>query len=565
MGRARASEVKPRTMMPSRSTDGNVTEGAVDLRELFATIARRKGLVIGITVLVTILAGLYSYTRRPVYTSQADVLIRPILTNPVESFSPNQIDLQTEIRIATSTAVAHEALSRLDPQTTLATLLKNVSVNTPSDAMILEISYSAFNARDARLGAQTFAEAYLDFKSGQAVESIARRTAALQGEVDKIDEQIATLNADIAGLPNGSADRADLIEQRSAVQTTRLALQNQLATVSTLSSDPGQVIQPAALPTSPSRPKHRLDLVLGALLGLLLGIGMATIGERFRDPIGGADALEQALEAPVLGVIPTLPAGRHPASRPVTVAEPRSLPAEAFRTLRTNLLAVSGRSVRTLLVTSALPGEGKTTAATNLAVAIAQIGRDVVLISADLRSPDTRTPFGLENDRGLGQVLKGEVRLEEAVCATPIPHLTVLPSGPVAEILDPVELLQSDRMLDVIARCADLGTVVIDGAPLLAVADSVVLATMVDAVLLVASARRSRRSSSATARRQLRQVDANLVGAVLNGVSLGRREQRGYGSADLRRSMLARAFESEPHSNGRSVAPPAELEELESK
>jgi capsular exopolysaccharide synthesis family protein len=325
------------------------------------------------------------------------------------------------------------------------------------------------------------------------------------------------------------------------------------------------VIRPATLPSSPSRPKHRLDLVLGALLGLVLGIGVVTIGERFRDPIGGADALEQTLEAPVLGLIPTLPTGRYPASKPVTVAEPRSMSAEAFRTLRTNLLAVSGRSVRTLLVTSALPGEGKTTAATNLAVAIAQIGRDVVLISADLRSPHTTAPFGLDNSRGLGQVLKGEAKLEDVICATPIPHLAVLPSGPVAEVLDPVELLQSDRMLDVIARCADLGTVVIDGAPLLAVADSVVVATMVDAVLLVVSARRSRRSSVARARRQLRQVDANLVGGVLNGVNLGRREKRGYGSSDLRRSMLARAFESEPHSNGRSLAPPAELEELESK
>lgn len=552
-------------MMSSRSTDGNVTEVAVDLREFFGTIARRKGVVIGITILVTLLAGLYSYTRRPVYTSQADVLIRPILTNPVESFSPNQIDLQTEIRIATSTAVAHEALSRFDSQTTLDTLLKNVSVNTPSDAMILEISYSAFNARDARLGAQAFAEAYLDFKSGQALDSIARRTTALQDEVDKIDEQITNLNSDIAALPNGSAARADLLEQRSAVQTTRLALQNQLATVSTLSSDPGQVIRPATLPSSPSRPKHRLDLVLGALLGLVLGIGAVTVGERFRDPIGGADSFEQTLGAPVLGVIPTLPTGRHPASKPVTVAEPRSMSAEAFRTLRTNLLAVSGRSVRTLLVTSALPGEGKTTAATNLAVAIAQIGRDVVLISADLRSPHTTAPFGLDNSRGLGQVLKGEAKLEDVICATPIPHLAVLPSGPVAEIFDPVELLQSDRMLDVVARCADLGTVVIDGAPLLAVADSVVVATMVDAVLLVVSARRSRRSSAARARRQLRQVNANLVGGVLNGVNLGRREKRGYGSSDLRRSMLARAFESEPHSNGRSLAPPAELEELESK
>ena len=540
----------------SRNMDDLPGEGTVDLREFLATIARRKRLVLTVTIALTTLAALYSYSRTPVYTAKAAILVRPILTNPLESIPLERLSLQTEIRIATSAAVADVARDLLDSRDSLTTLLRNVSVSAPQDAQILEFSYSHTDTREAQRGAQAFADAYLEFKAAQAVESIARHASTLQAETDKLDEDIRGLNAEIADLLEGSPEWEDLVDQRRAVEATRLALQNQLATVSTLSVDAGQVIQPAELPASPSRPNHRIDLLLGVLIGLIAGVGSASMSERLRDRIESQASFEHILEAPVLGVIPKTSAGRK-SGRPATIDEPKSLAAESFRTLRTNLLAVSARPpVKTLLVTSAGMGEGKSTISANLAVALAQMGKDVVLISADLRFPRVHSFFGLGNDRGLGQVLSGEVTLDEALCDSIVPQLRVLPSGPVAGVAEPVELIQSDKMLDVIARCAEIGFVILDGSPILAVADSLVIATMVDAVLFVADSRNGRRGAIAQSRHQLRQVDARVVGGVLNGVDEWRGTRGGsYGPYDYRRGLLYRILVSDPRS-GRSAEEP---------
>lgn len=544
----------------SRDIDDLPPERTIDLRAFLEAIARRKRLVLGVAVIVTALAALYSYSRTPVYTSTAEVLIRPILTNPLESIPLDRISLQTEIRIATSTAVADLARDRMGSKESVKSLLKNVAVTAPQDAQILEFAYSHPDAQEAQQAAQALADAYLDFKTEQAIGSIARHTSTLQVSIDMLDGKISALSEGISKAIEGSPEWEDLVHQRNSVETTRLALQNQLATISTLSIDAGQVIQPAELPTSPSRPDHRLDLLLAALLGLVMGVGSAWVSEHLRDRIESQASLEQILEAPVLGVIPRMSADQKKTTWPITLDEPKSLAAEAFRTLRTNLLAVSARpSIKTLLVTSAWVGEGKSTIAANIAVALGQLRRDVILISADLRFPRVHTFFGLGNDRGLGQVLTGEVTLEEAMCESPIPQLRVLPSGPVAGIAEPVELFQSDQMLDVIARCADSAFVIIDGSPILTVADSLVIATMVDAVLFVADAQSGRRAAIAQSRSQLRQVDARVVGGVLNGVDGRRAARGGHGAYDYRRGFLHRILVSERNRGGRSAVRPSEV------
>jgi capsular exopolysaccharide synthesis family protein len=177
--------------------------------------------------------------------------------------------------------------------------------------------------------------------------------------------------------------------------------------------------------------------------------------------------------------------------------------------------------IASLLITSTWVGEGKTTIASNLAAAMAQLGRDVVLVSSDLRTPDRGSFFGVENSTGLIQVLAGDISLEDAL-QEPFDHVAVLPSGATARVLEPVELLQSEAMSDVLERCAKLGFVIVDGAPVLTVADSLVLSTMVDGVLFVTNARHGRRDGIAQARYLLHQVDANLVGGVINRVRAAR-------------------------------------------
>jgi receptor protein-tyrosine kinase len=537
--------------------DDSPPDGTIDLRRFLAMVGRRKWLIAFITLLAVGLASAYSFSRTPAYTSATDLIVRPVLTNPLDS-SLGEISLQTEMRIVTSAAVADVARELMGTPKSTRTLLKNVSVSAPEDAQILEISYTDPDPQQARRGAQAFSDAYLAFRSQQAVQTIARHTSTLRSEIDALDEQIGQLNEELARLVQGTPEWEERQDQGNALETTRLALQNQLATLSTLSIDPGQVIQPAEVPTSPSSPKHQINLILGLLIGLAVGLGLASMKERLGDRIEDQVAFEQTLEAPVLGIIPRFSTGRNRPARLVTVEEPKGAAAEAFRTLRTNLLALAARSpVKTVLITSAWMGEGKSTTSANLAAALAQTDREVVLISADLRFPRAHAFFGVSNEKGLGQVLTGEISLEEALLETPVPHLRVIPSGPATHVAEPVELLQSDRMRDVIARCGTADFVVIDGTPLLAVADALVLTTAVDGVLFVGDARTGKRAGIARSTYQLRQVGARVLGGVLNGAERqsGRYGGYGYGTYDYRRGLLYRILVPDSTSNGKAAAP----------
>jgi tyrosine-protein kinase len=524
-----------------RGPDDPHDEGTFDLRDVLATVRRRKWIVAAVTLGVIGLAALYSFTRVSVYTSEARVLVRPTLTSPFQGNPLQQLSLQTEMQLVTSASVANVAKRQMGSSLDVQELLRHVSVTAPENTQILDISYSDPDPVTAKKGAQAFAEAYLEFKRRQAVGSITEYTTTLQLQIQSLDQQITTLNERIARLPQGTPAWSDTLNRRDALTASRLALQTQFATLSTLSVDPGEIIQPSNLPGSPSSPKHELDLALGVLLGLLCGVGFASVHERVHDRILGRQELEQCLDSPVLGIIPKVPGLRSMSARLVTIERPRGGPAESYRTLRTNFLAVNGRPpMKTVLVTSAQTGEGKTTTAANLATTLALLGKRVTLISADLRYPRVHKFFDVPNDVGLSQVLSGDIELAKALRSTQIPHLQVLPSGPVTSVMEPVELLQSDRMGDVLAQCGGAEFVLIDGPPVLAVADSLALAEMVDGVLVVVNARKGKRALVIQARYQLRQVGGHLIGGVLNGFDSSRMGLGYYAPNDYRRGFRQR-------------------------
>jgi succinoglycan biosynthesis transport protein ExoP len=529
-------------------------EGTLDLQEFLASMRRRKWLVLAVTLLVTGLAALYSFTRTPMYTTSANVLLKPVLAAPLDTSASDQISLPTEIRVATSASVADIARQLIGSSSPgVPWLLDHVSVTAPEEAQILEIAYSDSDPGMAQAGAQAFADAYLQFKRQQALATIASHSSTVRAEIEKLDQEMTKLSQAMAAEVPRTAPWQELLEQRRARQTTRVALKNELVTLNTLSVDGGQVIQRAEFPPGPATPRHRVDTAIGLLLGLAAGVVLASASERLRDRIQSRDDLEECLEATVLGVIPKVSARKRRPARLATIDEPRGLAAESYRTLRTNFLAVNSRPpVKTVLVTSAGRGEGKTTVAATLAAALAQLGKEVVLISGDLRHPRVHALFGMDNDRGLGQVLTGEAPLSEALrhASIPFPYLRVLPSGPVMGILDPVDLLQSNRMLDILVQCSVADFVLIDSAPILDVADSLVLAEMVDGIVFVADAQKGNRAAVVQARDQLRQVRGRVLGGVLKGYD-PRRGRRRLVPHDTNRGVRHRLLVSEPVSDGK--------------
>lgn len=274
------------------------------------------------------------------------------------------------------------------------------------------------------------------------------------------------------------------------------------------------IIKPAKAPLEPSAPNTRMNLLLGLFAGLTSGVGFAILRVGFDNRIRGEADLRRITDAPLLGSIAfDQDATRKPL---LTQSAPQSARAEAFRQLRTNLqfANVSGKA-KTVLVTSSLPGEGKSTTATNLAIALAQAGHSVCLVDADLRRPMVNEYLGLDRNAGLTTALVGAAEIEDLLQSWGHDRLYILTSGMIPP--NPSELLGSDRMKNIIARLEQtFDSVVIDAPPLLPVTDAAVLSQHVGGVVVVAGAQKLRHHDLEKSLKALSMVGSNVLGIVLN-------------------------------------------------
>lgn len=271
----------------------------------------------------------------------------------------------------------------------------------------------------------------------------------------------------------------------------------------------------AVTPSSPFEPRPAYNLSLGLALGLLSGLLLALLLEALDRTVKTAVQAEAVTAAPVLGLLPKLKKGASPTV--ITASDPDDPAAEAYRTLRTSVQYLDpDNPLQVIAVTSPSAGEGKTTTAVNLAVALAQSGERVALVDGDLRRPTVATMLGLEGAVGLTDVVTRRVRLDDALQMWGT--LAVLPSGPVPP--NPSEIVGSQSMgglLDDLRQRFDV--VVVDAPPVLAVTDAVVLSTQVDGVLLVVRAGTTLRGLAVESRRRLDGVGASVVGCVVNAVA----------------------------------------------
>lgn len=322
-----------------------------------------------------------------------------------------------------------------------------------------------------------------------------------------------------------------------------------------------QLIDPPLVPKAPISPRVPLNMTIGLVGGLALGLFGAFAREMFDRSIKSPSDIEQELGLTFLGILPRV--GRATASgygnrygaarrrRPregdpprielIVHEDPQSAISEASRGLRTNVSFMSpDKPYKSLLVTSASPSEGKTTVACCLAVAMAQAGHRVVLIDCDLRRPRLHRVFQKTNERGVTSTLVDRSGLGAAVVSTEVPGLSLLASGPSCP--NPAESLQSNAFQSLLEELArDFDRIVIDSPPIGPVTDAVILSTRVDASIMVIRALSTTRDAALHARRALEDVRANLIGAVLNAADPGRANypyyERYHGGRD---SELAR-------------------------
>lgn len=483
-------------------------------------IALHRWSILTITVAGAWLALALSFQKAPVYSSHARVLVgsQPSQTSSVA----DRVSLETERELAGSRAVAVIAADRLpadnidDPQE----LLVGLSIDVIADTEILEFSYTHSLPETAQERAQAFADAYLLARYRDRQRAAAAQAESVDEEVAYLDRRLGLINVRIHATRDDSR-LAHLEAQATTVLNLVLEKELKLASLSDV-APVGEIVEPAYLPSAPSGPNHLVNGVVGMVLGLVAGVGYAGLRFRRDDRILSPEELEAALGAPVLGTIPRLKGVRR---RSRLVAGPKGSPrnVDAYQILGTNVLAaVEARAARTIVVTSARPGEGKSVTAANLALVIARSGKRVVLMSADTRNDRLGRLMGLPMSPGLTDVLARNLRLEQALVPMgqhgfEVRTLVVLPAGHIRG--DPAPLLGSQAMVDVLAAItgqAGADLIVIDAAPVLGMADTLALAPLADALLLVVDGRRATHAAVGRVRKQLNQVNASVLGAILN-------------------------------------------------
>ncbi len=286
-------------------------------------------------------------------------------------------------------------------------------------------------------------------------------------------------------------------------------------------------VEKALPPTIPIQAGPLRNIILGAVIGLLLTGTIAFALEYMDDTLKTPQDIANVLGLPVVGYVVNESGMDKTDGMPYVSANPRSPMAETFRTLRTNLeFASVDKSLKTILVTSPGASEGKTTVATNLAAVMAQANKRVILLEGDLRRPRVHRALGMTNQIGLSDVFRGQMDIRDVARYSKVKDLAVITSGSLPP--NPAELLGSARMAQILARLVDSASVVIIDSPPFVVADSTVLASKVDGVLLVIQPGKTHAEAAKTMLAQLDRAGAHVVGVVLNRVSRKTSSYYGY-------------------------------------
>lgn len=350
------------------------------------------------------------------------------------------------------------------------------------------------------------------------------QAAGLAATVSQQAQQIRAMEASNSStLPEAEKNINKLKNDQAQAESNWKAAQqsyvNLIASNKALKNGLIQFNQPAQeAPPDTMGPGLISLLIYAALLSLVIGIGLALGLDYLDNRIQTVGDAQKLLGMPISAVIPALPATDPKSATRLLLTDPLSPGAEAYRLLRTDLLfTAEDKPFKSLMCATAKPGQGATTTICNLAVALAQVGKNVILIDADLRRPHLHDYFGVSNDKGLTSLLQGDCEMGEALKHTDIDKLVLLPSGPLP--LNPAELLASPQMRSLHERLKPhTDFILIDTPSAIAFSDSAILASFMDAVLLVMRAQEAPRGGESRVKELLSKARANVVGVVLNGV-----------------------------------------------
>jgi capsular exopolysaccharide synthesis family protein len=490
-------------------------------------IKARWRLIIVCVLVITGIAVVGTFLRTPTYQGEAQVLLTPQSTgSTLLGPSDTQIAVQpqrylgTQIKVMGSRPLVEAVIKSEDLQTTPEQLLKRVKFVADGQTDIVRIVVTDSSAERAARTANAFAETYVAWSKDLQGASIKAAADDIEKRLVLLQEQITSIEA--TGSQGGVGAKQAMLsaaKEQYAALSTKL---NQLRTNEGIATGSGSILATAVADPVRVSPSHTIDIGLGLVIALVFGVGMAFVAEALDVTIKSPEEAGRLYGAPVMGNILTEEFKDDDASRLTLVQHPGSPAAEGYRVLRTNLDFINHDiGIKTLLITSAVPDEGKSTVAANLATALARAGKKVALVICDFHRPTSPRFFDVSHEVGLSDVLKGPadgvVPLQQS---SGLENLWILTSGALPP--NPSELLGSKNMENLIARLRQqMDWVILDSPPMLALADAAVTARWVDGVLVVARVGLTKRDAAHKARAQLDKVGARILGVAVWDRDLG--------------------------------------------
>jgi len=487
-------------------------------------------------ITAAILASATSYfvvRQEPIlYQSKATILIG----NPFASLNPDS----SELWASTQLAEAYAGFAQREPvrDATMKALnldwLPQYSVTVPPRTQFIEVVVIDSDPQRAQIVANEIANQLIQLSPSGADQERNKRQDFIDQQLDDLQKQIEETRSEIEtrqfelGELVSAREIAEAQGQIAALQSKLSTLQLNYSAILSNSQDQAtnilNIIEPATLPQYPIGPQKALTIILSGVLGAVLAGSAAYLLEYLDDRIESPQELERIANVPIL---PSIPRSKNIATGPlVTIGQPRAPVSEVFRDLRTRVqFSELDKANRTILVTSANPGEGKSFIAANLSIVFAQAGFKTLLIDADLRLPDQHKMFELSNRFGLTDILRNPNNLvnQETTFSDLDDYLSKIP-GVTLDVItrgsptnNPSELLGSPTMRELLVYVAkQYDFVFIDSAPSLSLTDSLILGRRVGGVLLVVSAKGTRRNQVKLLVSRFRDVNANLIGITLN-------------------------------------------------
>ena len=515
--------------------------------DLYLTTLRRRWRVIAFTILTAVVVTFVSTPAHPKgppkrYVAEHKlILATTAVSDRASGLQPNALAAAAEL--ATGAEVSKRVADKIGFTGDPSDLASDIKVEANPDTRTITVSSTRTKPEDAEELANTFAtELLVELDSRQLaqqqqlIDATNKRIQTIQGQVTQIEARVA--RTPLAGQAALLAQRDALLREYGSAYAQLQLISGTPTSGLTSLADANARLAPASRFRAPASRLGRVGLAAG--LGLLLGLALALIVQRFDQRIGTKEVAESAFGAPVLADVPILPLRLRRRPEVLTAEDPSSMIAEAYRTLRTSLVlmrphpqassgAENGEQLGTspaievtdlmILVSSANPGEGKTTTAVNLAASFAEAGRSVVVLDCDFRHPRAQRYLGVADSVGLSDAILAAHRgtpmnLDKLAQPTSVPGVRLITTGKSVE--RPSELFP--LATDVVAGARRLADVVIlDTAPILAINDALDIVPIVDQVVLVARGGKTSFPSAELASERLRRVGAPLQGVVLVG------------------------------------------------